>query len=545
MKQNIFTPLIVFISVAAILAASCGIKNDDTENKNVSTDTSIASPAMIETCRKETDMKGKDTMNFEEVFKNITPAPCYKELSDNNPLIAQHFGADPYAMEYDGRLYIYMTADAFEHEGDGSVKENTYGSIKSIYVISTEDMINFTDHGKIMVAGKTGAAKWAHNSWAPAAAWKEINGKPKFFLYFADNGGGIGVLSADSPVGPFKDELGHALVTRETPNCADIVWLFDPAVLMDGDDAYIYFGGGVPEGKADAPKTARGCKLGSDMMSLEGEPVAIDAPYLFEDSGIHKFKDKYYYTYCSNFSVDDAGREKYGFDNGEIISLESKSPLGPFKFKERILKNPGVYWGLSGNNHHCVFQYKDKWYITYHSRLLEKNMGIEKGYRCTHIDEFEMGEDGTIGLIKQSRADRKQLVSIDPYTEINAATFSHIAGADVLPADEESKKNGSDTMKLTKISDGAFVRLSGVDFGNDGATKLTVKANANGKTGAIRITEDEPSGKVLGYIGISQGEGNGPAILNTALNEKLTGTHNICFSFAGGGYDILSWKFDK
>ena len=115
----------------------------------------------------------------------------------------------------------------------------------------------------------------------------------------------------------------------------------------------------------------------------------------------------------------------------------------------------------------------------------------------------------------------------------------------MLPADEESKKNGSGTMKLTKISDGAFVRLSGVDFGNDGATKLTVKANANGKTGAIRITEDEPSGKVLGYIGISQGEGNGPAILNTALNEKLTGTHNICFSFAGGGYDILSWKFDK
>ena len=68
-----------------------------------------------------------------------------------------------------------------KHNVNKEIAENTYGTIRSINVISTSDMINFTDHGSIRVADPTGAAKWAHNSWAPAA-WKEIDGKVKFFL---------------------------------------------------------------------------------------------------------------------------------------------------------------------------------------------------------------------------------------------------------------------------------------------------------------------------------------------------------------------------
>ncbi|MBO7515744.1 MAG: family 43 glycosylhydrolase, partial [Lachnospiraceae bacterium] len=155
-------------------------------------------------------------MNYSEVFKNIKLTQDYKGVWDFNPIISQHYGADPYAMVYGDTVYFYMTADAYEYEADGTtIKENSYSKISSIYVVSTKDMVNFTDHGEIMVAGPNGAAKWAKNSWAPAAAWKMIDGKPKFFLYFADNGGGIGVVSSDSPVGPFVDELGHGLIRRD------------------------------------------------------------------------------------------------------------------------------------------------------------------------------------------------------------------------------------------------------------------------------------------------------------------------------------------
>ncbi|MDE6674033.1 MAG: family 43 glycosylhydrolase, partial [Acetatifactor sp.] len=192
-------------------------------------------------------------MDYAAYFQDMKITGSYKGLEDTNPLMTQRFGADPYAMEYDGRVYFYMTGDIFEYDGE-EIKDNTYGRIHQIHVISTADMVNFTDHGATPAAGSQGAAKWANNSWAPAAAWKNIDGQDKFFLYFADGGGGIGVLTADSPTGPFTDPLGHGLVTRDVPTCAEVLWLFDPAVLVDDDGrAYMYFGGGVPEGKVSAP----------------------------------------------------------------------------------------------------------------------------------------------------------------------------------------------------------------------------------------------------------------------------------------------------
>lgn len=57
-------------------------------------------------------------------------------------------------------------------------------------------------------------------------------------------------MTSDSPTGPFEDPLGEALINNHTPNCADVIWIFDPAVLVDDDGrAYLYFGGGVPEGR--------------------------------------------------------------------------------------------------------------------------------------------------------------------------------------------------------------------------------------------------------------------------------------------------------
>lgn len=222
---------------------------------------------------------------------------------NGNPVVSHKFGADPYALAVDGRVYLYNTYDALEYDGGGNVKDNSYSTINKLSVISSSDLVNWTDHGAIQVAGPTGAAAWATQSWAPAAAHKVIDGEDRFFLYFANNASGIGVLTSDSPVGPWTDPIGKPLITRNTPGVEGVTWLFDPAVLVDDDGkAYIYFGGGIPEGEAEMPNTARVMQLGDDMISVLGEAVTIPAPYMFEDSGINKFDGKYYYTYCSNFS---------------------------------------------------------------------------------------------------------------------------------------------------------------------------------------------------------------------------------------------------
>ena len=488
-----------------------------------------------------------DSADYDALFEKITLTESYKGLDDTNPLMTQRFGADPYAMVYGDRVYFYMTADAFEYDGAaGKLGENTYSRIRSINVISTSDMVNFTDHGSIRVAGKDGAAAWARNSWAPAAAWKEIDGKPRFFLYFADAGGGIGVLVSDSPTGPFTDPLGEGLITRQTPNCADVLWLFDPAVLVDDDGkAYLYFGGGVPEGRAAGPGTARVVQLGDDMISLAGDPVRIDAPYVFEDSGIHKVGGKYYYTYCSNWQVDPEGTARYGFVNGEIVSMESDSPMGPFTLKETILENPGRYFGLYGNNHHCVFSFRDNWYITYHTRVLEQAMGVELGYRCTHVDEFTMGEDGTIGKIPQTLQGRRQLSYVDPYAQNRAANFAVMGGIACVASDDGAKQYGSGNMALGEIDTGDFVVVKGVDFGEETPVKWSASVrNPKGEEGVIRICADGPDGTVLGYLPVTD-----PAEEFTeytvSLDRAVTGVHDLCLVFSGEGYELESWQFHK
>ncbi len=378
---------------------------------------------------------------------------------------------------------------------------------------------------------------------APAAAWKMIDGKPKFFLYFADAGGGIGVLTSDSPTGPFVDPLGKALISRATPNCANVTWLFDPAVLVDDDGrAYIYFGGGIPEGKVADPGTARVAELGEDMISIKGEAKRIDVPYLFEDSGIHKYNDKYYYTYCSNWQVDAEGTAKFGFTNAEIVCMESDSPMGPFTLKETILSNPGKVFGLYGNNHHCVFTFKDNWYITYHTRLLEKNMGIEHGYRCTHVDQFEMGEDGTIGRIKQTFSGRDQLKYVDAYAQNSAVMIAVMAGLDTAPL---TNQQGSE-MILCGIDTGDFLKVQGVDFSDVSATSFFANIRTTKdmtEQCAIQLRIDGLDGEILGYLTID--EATDFTKMSIKLEKQVTGVHDLFFVFSGSGYEMESWSFQK
>ena len=554
-KKLLCVSMTFIMSSTAAVLCSCGARPENAKTPQIEElseeDIPIEQPQYVEPT-EVTDAEESEKMeiNYMTEFEQLTITQSYKGLTDTNPLITQRFGADPYALVYEDRVYIYMTADIFEYNAAGNPKENTYGLIKKINVISTDDMVNFTDHGSINAAGPLGSAKWARNSWAPAAAWKEIDGKPQFFLYFADAGGGIGVLQADSPVGPFHDPLGEALISRNTPNCADVLWLFDPAVLMDDDGrAYIYFGGGVPEGQVANPGTARVAELGEDMVSIVGEPRTIDVPYLFEDSGIHKAGDKYYYTYCTNWQVDEAGTEKYGFYNAEIASMVSDSPMGPFEFKEVILKNPGSVFGLYGNNHHCVFNFRGDWYITYHTRVLEQNMGIEKGYRSTHIDKFTMEEDGTIGIIQQTLTGREQLKYVDAYAENRAVNFAVMGGVDTVAADSVASECGSGDMALGDIQSGDFIKIAGVDFGNTipSSFSATVRnATDIQAEGIIRISIDSLDGEVLGYLPISDvPAGDNFTELTAQLTGKADGVHDLFFVFSGEGYEIENWKFVK
>ncbi len=501
--------------------------------------------------KKETEDKELTNLELEakwkEKFEGLTLAETLKEIGLDTPVMTQRLGADPYAIVYEGRVYLYMTGDLVEYDSEGNAKPNSYSKINKLNVISSDDLVNWTDHGTIYAASRDGAAKWGNNSWAPAVAYKEIDGKMKFFVYFANGGNGIGVLSADSPVGPFTDPIKQALISRSTPNCANVDWLFDPAVLVDDDgSAYIYFGGGVPEGKTANPGTGRVAKLGADMISIDGEPVAMDIPYLFEDSGINKIGDTYYYSYCTNWNVDEEATKKYGFTNANIAYMTSKNPMGPFTYQGVVLLNPGTYYGCYGNNHHCMFEFNGELYIAYHTQILEKPMGISGGYRCTSISKVTVNEDGTLATIPS--VDRHSLVQqkyLNPYEKVEAETMATMGGLNTTQEGMVSKSYGSGNMVLSEIHSGDWLALYGVDFGETGATKFTAAVKAGKEqTGAIQIRLDSLDGEVAGYLEIGKNaDGKTYQEYTAELLKTVTGVHNLIFVFYGEEYNVDYWQF--
>ena len=466
----------------------------------------------------------------------------------SNPLIDYDFGADPFALEYNGRVYVYMTADQFEYDQNGNIIDNTYSKINSLHVISSADLVNWTDHGFIPVAGPNGVAKWANNSWAPAIAYKQIDGQDKFFLYFCNGGGGIGVLEGDSPVGPFTDPLGHALIDGSTPGTQGVPWIFDPAVMVDDDGTgYLVFGGGIPAGQDLNPQSARIVRLGDDMISLDCEPVMIDAPCMFEDGGIHKANGKYYYTYCSNFSGNHSAVEGYpGY--GIICYMVSDDPLGPYEYCGEILQNPSTYFGVGGNNHHAIFNFKGTSYIVYHAQTLGQAMGIEKGYRSTHINEVEYYADGRIVPIQADREGISQLETMSPYQLTAGETIAWQAGIKVEACDQPGQGLSEvNNRAVTDIQNGDWIAVAGLDFGDKGAASFTASIAAQAG-GAVELRVDSPDGTVVGTLTVPAGDGTYQTL--TCDVTGLTGVHNLFLVFTGDDQaenlmSLDTWQFTE
>lgn len=476
------------------------------------------------------------------------PASAIGKLPQNgNPIVSHKFGADPYALVHDGRVYIYSTYDVLEYDAAGEVKDNSYGSINRLSVVSSSDLMNWTDHGFINVAGPKGEAKWATQSWAPAAAHKVIDGKDKFFLYFANNASGIGVLTSDSPTGPWIDPIGKPLISRSAPAAEGVTWLFDPAVLVDDDGkGYIYFGGGVPEGKDEKPDTARVMQLGDDMISVVGEAAVIPAPFMFEDAGINKVGGTYYYTYCSNFY--SGVRPEGSPPAGEIAYMTSDNPMGPWTYQGTILKNPGHFFGVGGNNHHAMFQFHGEWYIAYHAQTLSKAMGVPKGYRSTHLNKVSFGADGAIQEITADLKGVPQLHKLDPFDRVEAKTLAWSAGIDALPQKMDDRGTAVAEVAIVDIHNGDWTAVAGVDFGA-GASTFTASVAGGSDDAVIELRLDSPDGKLIGSLAVPEADGSSSWSEATTAVEGAEGVHDLYFVFKGKAdtelFTFNAWQFGK
>lgn len=282
-------------------------------------------------------------------------------LKFNNPIITDKYTADAAALVYKDKVYLYAGHD----EAPNDV--NAYRMYEWL-VYSSSDMISWKEHP---VPLKPTDFKWASGeAWASQVI--ERNGK--FYWYVtvehgSIRGKSIGVAVSDSPVGPFKDALGKALITNDMTTKTSIGWDdIDPTVWIDDDgQAYLFWGNTV----------CYYAKLKENMIELDGPILTVDLPNFTEAPWIHKKGDWYYLSYAYQFPE-------------KIAYAMSKSVTGPWEFKG-ILNEVA---GNSNTNHQAIIEFKGNDYFIYHTGGIQPHGGSYRRSVC--VDKLYYNPDGTM-----------------------------------------------------------------------------------------------------------------------------------------------------
>ncbi|TDN91672.1 family 43 glycosylhydrolase [Microbacterium sp. BK668] len=478
---------------------------------------------------------------------------------EHNPLIGHKFGADGFGFVDKGRVYMYMTNDTQGYAPNpltGVSPSINYGNINQITLISSTDLVNWVDHGEIQVAGPTGVAPFTNNSWAPGMAKKVVNGKEKYFLYYANGGGSSNVLTGDSPVGPWVSERTSTLINSSTPGAQGVSWLFDPAPLVDDDGkSYLYFGGGPASTSFPAaerfnnPKNIRVIQLGDDMVSTQGTAAVVDAPVAFEAAQVFKRGDKYYLSYSSHFGGTDFGGNQTplpGYPGGgQIGYMISDDPMSwpKEKYAGVLFPNQSQFFGAGtgGNNHQSVFEYEGKYYFTYHAPTLNKriNGNTTQGYRSPHIEELSFNADGTAKQVVGTYQGVQQVRDFDPYRVFEAETFGWSKGVATAKTSGASTEFGATAPNLavTDIDNGDWTGLSSVALGESGAASVTVKVKPLQSGGSIQVRAGSETGAVLGTIPVTGSAGQWTEL--SAPLEGAAGTQDVFFTYSGPAGDLF------
>jgi arabinoxylan arabinofuranohydrolase len=284
-----------------------------------------------------------------------------------NPVTSKIFTADPAALVDNGRVYLYVGHDEAPAGGKDYV-------MNEWRVFSTCDMAHWTEHPAPIRYSTFGWA--ARDAWASDIAKR--NGKYYFYATVEHKtvpGKAIGVAVADSPLGPFVDARGSALVTNDMTHETPIGWDdIDPAVFVDDDgQAYLYWGNTV----------MKYAKLKANMTELDGPIHTVGLDAFTEASYLNKHDGRYYLSYSRHFPE-------------ETVVMTGPTATGPWTFGGVVMqKNADGVKTI----HQAIVDFNGKSYIFYHNGKLP---GGGEFRRSVAVEELHYGPDGAMLPVAQT-----------------------------------------------------------------------------------------------------------------------------------------------
>jgi len=425
------TSAVLSLLLALLMLAGCTVPDTSTDGTE---------PPVSDT---ETTTEATEVKELIKISAGLKGGTDYA----NNPISTITKIGDPFILLDNGTYYMYATSIGTGFKCWTST--NLYG---------------WQEKG--VVFSQTNESFGVKNYWAPEV-YK--HNEMYYLVYSAideNNVYHIGIASADSPAGPFKECLGGKPLYSPGYSVIDASLFFD-----DDGRVYMYYSRDCSQNVVDGYHVSQsyGIELAPDLMSVIGEPVLLVTPdcdwelktkgskYIWNEGPcVIKHNGTYYLMYSAN---------GYATNEYSVGYATSDSPLGKYTKAAHnpIIKGDGKK--ISGSGHNNYFSSPDgkEIYTVYHVHTDPAN---PSGNRTPAIDKLVFDDNGDLWC------------------------FGPIGGRTPLP----SGQNG-----IYKLYDGVKVMVTGDSAGSASALTDEKLPTADPKSYAalksddtITITLDDP-----------------------------------------------------
>ncbi len=374
----------------------------------------------------------------------------------------------------------------------------------------------------------------------------------RYYLYYVyDKIDIVSVAVCDTPAGKYKFygyvhyKDGTILGRREGDEAQ-----FDPAVLTEGNKAYLY--SGFCDRSMVKRHGAQCIVLGPDMVTIEEDPKIVIPSFahakgsgfegheMFEASSIRKFNDTYYLVYSSVLMH-------------ELCYATSKYPDKNFVYRGAIVSNcdigidsykPKDMPSASGGNNHGGIEYiNGQYYIFYHRQTngtwysrqgcAEKIQILEDG----SIPQVEMTSCGLNGKPLESRGEYFAYTACNLFVENSPSVY--VDSQVRMPMITQDGRDGDKIPgHIAYIKDGTVIGFKYFDFKD--VSRISIKSRGY-PSGAFEV-RTSLTGPVLATIKL-ENTNNWESFSQEIKIEN--GTKPLYLTFRGKGTaNLLSFTLE-
>jgi hypothetical protein len=199
----------------------------------------------------------------------------------------------------------------------------------------------------------------------------------------------------------------------------------------------------------------------------------------------------------------------------------------------------------SSGNHPGLIDYKGNSYVFGFNYAVNYALtSVHRERRSICADKMTYNADGTIQKLPWwSKEGAPQIGTLDPYVQTEAATICWETGVTT-----EARGEGRQGVYVTAGTNGAYIKLKGVDFGRKGASKFFASVAAASVGSKIELRLDQETGPLVATLKVESTGAVDKWKTHSCSVRGAKGVHDLYLRFTGGAGPLLNfdwWKFAR